>query len=446
MPLSSQRTLVRRNTQPTAVYIARLAATATAAYLIALHLPAGTSRPVLAPLTALLVLQASLYQTIRTGIRKVIAVTAGVLAAVSLSAFVGFNWWLLGVLTAGTLLIGHVLQLGEETLDVPVSAIVIFSSGGHAAATGRLVDTLAGTAAGLIGGLIFAPLRVEPARVAVGGLARQVAALLDGMAGDLADALDPAKADGWLTQARALRGEIERVDDTLRQAEDSARLNPRALRMPHTLPASELALRDGLEALEHAALTIRFLTRTMIDGWQDPGDAGPVLGVQSRAQLAQVLGRLAVAIRTYGDLMQRLPAGDRALESTLCAELDEVRRQRDMLADLIEPRRVADCGSTEWALCGEILRHLDRLRSGLAVDTATQVLPRQRRTRQLARVTPRLRLPAGPAAGTARPLWVCRVNWERPRARRPQDLTPVSGHSQDLTPVPGRSQDLTPVP
>src|SRR5262245_16488615 len=64
-------------------YISRLTATATFAYLVALVIPAGTNRPVLAPLTALLVLQASLFQTVRSAIRKVLSVTVGVLVAVA---------------------------------------------------------------------------------------------------------------------------------------------------------------------------------------------------------------------------------------------------------------------------------------------------------------------------------------------------------------------------
>src|ERR1700677_5249527 len=97
-PASARLTLVRRRTQPIAVYIARLTATATFAYLLALHVPAGTSRPVLAPLTALLVLQASLFQTIRSGIKKVLSVTVGVLMAVGLAEFIGFSWWQLMML------------------------------------------------------------------------------------------------------------------------------------------------------------------------------------------------------------------------------------------------------------------------------------------------------------------------------------------------------------
>src|ERR1700749_3667369 len=54
-------TVVRHRAQPTAVTIVRLTCTAVFAYLLALVLT-STPRPVLAPLTALLVVQVSLYQ------------------------------------------------------------------------------------------------------------------------------------------------------------------------------------------------------------------------------------------------------------------------------------------------------------------------------------------------------------------------------------------------
>src|SRR6185437_11211311 len=145
----------------------------------------------------------------------------------------------------------------------------IFSSAGtSAAAAGRVVDTLVGAAAGLAGGLVFAGRpQVQPARSAVGHLAGEVAGLLDQMAADLdGTALEnpvldnPVPEDSaganpgpdspgqegprpeaagqqreereeredelngeaaqWLTRARALRDEIERVDDALRKAAD----------------------------------------------------------------------------------------------------------------------------------------------------------------------------------------------------------------------------------
>ena len=223
---AEQLTVVRRRAQPTAVYIARLTATAVFAYLIAQALPGGSPRSVLAPLTALLVVQATLFNTIGTAIRRVAAVTVGVLAAVAVAAYVPFSWWVLGLLVAGTLALGIVLRLREEILEVPISAMLIFSVGSQAAASTRITETLVGAAAGLAAGLVFAPVRVQPAKEAVGELSRQMADLLGQMAEGLAEAPDPRRAAEWLDRTRALRGEIERVDDALSQAEESVRLNP----------------------------------------------------------------------------------------------------------------------------------------------------------------------------------------------------------------------------
>jgi len=423
-----------RSTRPALWHITRLTATATFAYLLALLIPAGTSRPVLAPLTALLVLQASLYQTIRSAMRKVLSVTVGVLVAVFVAEFIGFSWWQLALVIGGALVIGRTLRLGDDLLEVPISAMLIFSSvGTHAAATGRVVDTLLGAGAGLGGGLVFAGRpQVQPARSAVGHLAGEVAGLLDRMAADLAGteradiepvlaetaladteladtgpegtgqgSADPADGDltaeagQWLVQARALRDEIERVDDTLREAADSARLNPRALVLPSgatPVTVTTVALRGGLEALEHAALTLRGLARSVLDSAEIATEASPVKDRETRVQLASVLAKLGEAIRTYGRLVQLTPVASESLESELAAELDEAHRLQDELADLLRPRTKAGRPS-EWPLRGEILAHVDRLRTGLDVEAIHRASrpPVRRRRRPATGSQPRAR-------------------------------------------------------
>ncbi len=75
-----------------------------------------------------------------------------------------------------------------------------------------------------------------------------------------------------------------------RQAEESARLNPRALVLPSDeLPAYEVALRTGLESLEHSALYLRGLTRSIIDSTRVTSEASPVRDAETRSQLADVL-------------------------------------------------------------------------------------------------------------------------------------------------------------
>src|SRR5580704_10810052 len=300
---AEQITLVRRRAQPAAAYIARLTATAVFAYLLALQLPGGSSRSVLAPLTALLVVQATLFHTIGTAIRRVAAVTAGVLAAVVVAAYVPFSWWVLGLLIAGTLVLGIVLRLREEILEVPISAMLIFSVDSHASATSRTTETLIGAAAGLAAGLVLAPLRVQPAKDAVGELSRQMADLLGQMAAGLAEVPDPRRAAEWLDRTRALRGEIERVDDALAQAEESVRLNPRRLRNAN--PAA--GLRDGVDTLERAATDLRVLARAVSDGTRLDSEDSPVKDPETRARLAAVIAELAASVRAYGQLIEAEP-------------------------------------------------------------------------------------------------------------------------------------------
>ncbi len=367
---AEQLTLVRRRAQPTAVYIARLTLTAVFAYLLALQLPGGSSRSVLAPLTALLVVQATLFHTIGTAIRRVAAVTAGVLAAVAVAAYVPFSWWVLGLLIAGTLALGIVLRLRDEILEVPISAMLIFSVDSHAAATSRITETLIGAAAGLAAGLLFAPLRVQPAKNAVGDLSRQMADLLAQMADGLAEVPDPRRAAEWLDRTRALRGEIERVDDALAQAEESVRLNPRRLRFGD--PAA--GLREGVDTLERAATDMRVLARSVADSARIDSDHSPVREAETRARLAAVIAELSAAVRAYGQLLEADPvsadfsaaaaaAAAEPITEALEDHLEEAQRQQDQLADLLstDPAERPE----GWQLRGEILAHVDRLRSEL---------------------------------------------------------------------------------
>ena len=347
------------------MYITRLTLTAVFAYLLAQQLPGGSSRSVLAPLTALLVVQATLFHTIRSAVQRVIGVTAGVLAAVAVAAYVPFSWWVLGLLIAGTLALGLILRLREDTLEVPISAMLIFSVDSHAYATSRITETLVGAAAGLAAGLLFAPLRVQPAKDAIGDLTRQMADLLGQMANGLADEPDPRRAAEWLDRTRALRGEIERVDDALGQAEESVRLNPRRLRYPN--PAA--GLRDGVDTLERAATDLRVLARAVADSARLDSEDSPVKDAETRARLAAVIAELAASVRAYGQLIEAdpepidAPHGEPALSLVLEDHLEEAQRQQDRLADLLatDPAERPD----GWPLRGEILAHVDRLRNEL---------------------------------------------------------------------------------
>ena len=127
----------------------RLTGAAVAAYLVALLL-LDDPRPVLAPLTALLIVQVTLVGTITDTARRILSVVAGVALAIVFSAFVGFSWWSLALLIAASIMEGQVLRLGPHLLEVPISAMLVLAVGGSEhAALDRVTATVVGAAVGL---------------------------------------------------------------------------------------------------------------------------------------------------------------------------------------------------------------------------------------------------------------------------------------------------------
>jgi hypothetical protein len=414
-------TLARRRAQPRLAYITRLTLTAVFAYLAALQF-AGSQGPVLAPLTALLVVQVSLTHTLRSAARRVISVVAGVLLAVALSVVVGFTWWSLAILIVMALAVGLVLRLGDDLLEVPISAMLILSAvGSTSAATSRVIETLIGAAAGLIGGLVWSPARLEPAEDAVADLSGQLADLLDLIAGDVEDGPDASRSTDRLNQARALGGEITRVDRALTESEDSLRLNPGA----RILPQAAIPLRTGLETLERAAVTVRVIARWTADASRPEIDS-PLRDPRIRAALTEELRELAVAVGSVGDhvragitsattnptppegLLIRPPARlhrvtpetvrPEQVEDDLERSLNQAHELQDGLAGLLR----SEPTEADWSMRGELLMLLDRLRSDLQDEY-------QARARQS--------WPDRGAARTRRPRWVPRPPATRPPGR-----------------------------
>ena len=210
-------------------------------------------------------------------------------------------------------------------------------------------------------------MRVQPAKEAVGELSRQMADLLSQMAEGLAEAPDPKRAAEWLDRTRALRGEIERVDDALAQAEESVRLNPRRLSVGD--PAA--GLRDGIDTLERAATDMRVLARSVADSARIDSEHSPVKEAETRARLAASCWPSCPRRCGPTDSCSR-PTRCRAELASFAAEpitealedhLEEAERQQDQLADLLSTNPAEQPDG--WQLRGEILAHVDRLRSEL---------------------------------------------------------------------------------
>jgi hypothetical protein len=312
---------VRRDGRASLLWSLRITVAATASYLVGTLFFPGT-QPLLAPLTAMLVVQVTPLSLLASGLDRVIAVVAGVALAVGFAAVVPLEWWSLGVLILISITIGQFLRLRSNLVEVAISAMLVLgvgAIGAEAAAWQRIAETLVGAAVGIIATLVFPPkVASSDAGRAIDGLADAVSELLvraaDGL-GAMAEGEPqhlPGAAREWLDDARRITHNIPQVGAALIKAEEGRRLNVRAVRTPRVEPG----LRQGLEALEHSAVAIRGLMRSLADAadgdWLKDDGVGGVLKDMSETfrELASGTDAFGELVRHEGDVQVSLSQGD----------------------------------------------------------------------------------------------------------------------------------------
>jgi hypothetical protein len=285
----------------------RLTSAAVASYVVA-QLLLSTQRPLLAPLTALLVVQATPVSLLTAGRDRVASVVAGVLLAVSFSLLVPLTWWSLAVLIALSILIGQAMRLRSNLLEVPISAMLVMGVGAAAtdtAAWARVAETLVGAGVGILANLVLPPrVAVVSAAESVDELAAKLSALLRRAAEEVRDAEDDSElvssaADGWLSEARRFSAEIPQMTTALEQVEEGRRLNVRMVRSPDATPG----IRQGLEVLEHTLVALRSMFRGVRDALLDETWPRDDSGRHALVDLAEVMDALASSLYAFGQLV-----------------------------------------------------------------------------------------------------------------------------------------------
>jgi hypothetical protein len=376
-----------RNRGRAAVFRAlRLSGAAVASYLVA-HALSPNTIPILAPLTALLVVQVTLTSTLWSGFERVISVMAGVLLAVIFSAVVGLTWWSLGALIAVSIVIGQLLRLGPNLVEVPISAMLVLAVGANSAgqaATGRLSETAIGAAVGVAVNVIFPPaLRTLDAGARVEAFADRIAGVLNGAAEQLSAGPVRGRAEQWLAEARRLSRHVPGIEKDILDADEGRQLNLRALGTPRT----SSSLRDGLDALEHSLVAVRSMFRSIADSTRDDarsnigrsGGSGGYSGSKDggdervegeyaadvREAFALLLRDLADCFGSFGRMVRAQVDEDAVAESgQLAAALTALREARARVTELLllGPRSDPEYWELNVALLAtveRVLRELD---------------------------------------------------------------------------------------
>lgn len=357
----------RRGGRASAWWALRLTVAAVASFVVASALFPRT-QPLLAPLTALLVVQVTPVSLLASGLDRVVSVVAGVSLAVGFSAVVPLAWWSLGLLIALSLMIGQALRLRSNLIEVAISAMLVLGVGSldaESAGWERISVTLVGAAVGVAANLLFPPkVASGDAGNAIRSLADELNRLLSRAAREVVEPSGSevaARATGWLDEARRITHDIPRVGAALLQAEQGRRLNVRALGTPDAGPG----LRQGLESLEHSAVALRSMFRTVHDATRDPTWPEDEVGAAVIAGLAQLFCDLAAGVAAFGELVRTEASpeqtGSAAQVGQVQEALEGLHEARARLSDLL----LVDTAPVLFELHVSLLATVKRLLSEL---------------------------------------------------------------------------------
>lgn len=336
----------------------RLTAAAVLAYLITLWLIPGPIDLTCA-LTALLVTQTSARSSVKMGMVRVGAVITGVMVAIAVSSWVGLSWWSLGAVIAISLVLAAILRLGDQTLETPISAMLILAVGGQEiAAEVRVLTTLIGAGVGMSFNLLLPPrLPIDTTIRQVRDVASQEAESLRQAGWSMAQRpINRDEVATWLDDVRTVSTSASNAHEVVASLEEVRRLNPRSIVAPRVEPI----LISALDALDRSLFALRSLYFTMQREAPEFKSHDDGYGKDVRAAFAVLLEHVADSVDAFGAVVQADAEGaEDQVERTLAKSLDASREAKAILTDLL----MVDARSETslWLLRGSILVAVEQI-------------------------------------------------------------------------------------
>jgi uncharacterized membrane protein YgaE (UPF0421/DUF939 family) len=293
--------------------IAKGAAAAVIAWQVA-QVALQSEQPFLAPLAALIAVEATVYQSLRTTAQNVTAVLAGVLLAFLTARTLGVEWYSLGLVLVVALGLARWQRLGGSGLQVPTTALLAMTIAGGVQDTkleARVIETLVGALIGAaINMLILPPVHLRDGRESVASTARGVSRLLSSIAEGIRSEWSREDAQEWLERARQLDARVRDARSASERGRESMRFNLRAT--PDALPVDIGSVDRAVNSLEHVAVQCRSIAATLLDA---------VVGDHTRRPTDGFL-------RLYAEILDEAAAAFAAVGDDICGadEIQNVRR------------------------------------------------------------------------------------------------------------------------
>jgi uncharacterized membrane protein YgaE (UPF0421/DUF939 family) len=218
----------------------------------------------LAPWSALLVVHATVYRTFSQGVRQVGAAVVGVVVAWAVGNTLGLDPMAVAVALTLGLVVGSVRWFGDEATTIAATALIVLTTGSSDndfVLLSRLADTGIGIAVGLlINFTVWPPLRRRTAISAMDALDDKIGQLLIDMGDGLARGYTAQDVEEWVDRSRSLDEDLDDAWSYVRQARESARMNPRRSAGELKDPRQWM---DLLRRMEQALAETRSMARTL---------------------------------------------------------------------------------------------------------------------------------------------------------------------------------------
>jgi uncharacterized membrane protein YgaE (UPF0421/DUF939 family) len=265
--------------------------------------------PVLASVAALVVVQVTVYQSVRRAIQYSAGITAGMMGALTIGHYLGVNMLTMSAVVLTGLVIGRTLQLGTQVNQVAITGLLVLSFGNGYGEI-RILDSVIGAAIGVATNTLIAPPAfARTAAKELADLADDLAALCVDVAKALRRPWDHDRAQNWLQRSRGLADSARAARKIAQQAEESLRYHPRkSVHLDTVHRVDQAAI-----ALDHAATQLNSLMRGLSDLSSDSS------GIPKRHQgipeeLARLLDDTARVLNAFGRLQLPDKASPRVYE------------------------------------------------------------------------------------------------------------------------------------
>ncbi len=279
--------------------------------------------PVLAPLTAIVIVQVSVRASVRTALQRSGAVVLGVLVAVVIGDALGLNGLTIGLLVALSLGVAQlVLRLpAGSARQMPISILVVLTTvttTQESYGWRRGLETVLGAVVGVVVSLVLPASRLVDASQTLERLGTSLHRVLETMGEGLQQGWSTDQTVEWRREARTVREQVVgQAGEAVGNVRESARWNVRDRRHIGTLGRYE----EVLPRLERTAIGVSVISRGLDDHARLTGTTH-----RPMAAMGALLISLATVVRA---LTENVLAGADSDSTDLSRSFDDLGARRD---------------------------------------------------------------------------------------------------------------------